>query len=355
MTIAVLGSATALGQAREGCCGQSYPAAEYQVANAENSVAFYHDVLGLEYPPGWTGKINAASQAQSQLTGAVNGLIRVVALPIPGASWHMQIVDTTGIDRKPVAPRRQDIGAPGLILYVRNLDASAAALKKTGAPIVTIGGAPVPIGGNNSKSRAILAKDPDGFFIELRQMDPLPQTSAPATSNVIGARVAVSIGDTGQTTRYWRDLLDFDVDSDAAFSKDSVELALQGAPGAQVRKSIATLRTNGKFAHPDVVFEFLEFKNIERRVLVPRYQDPGSGAFVLRLRTGNSGIRGKEMADLVKLLKASPQAKILTAGGDALDQGRRLAMFTQDLNGFILEATQSTGDATESSGGQPRK
>ena len=55
----------------------------------------------------------------------------------------------------------------------------------------------------------------------------------------------------------------------------------------------------------------------------------------------------------MKLLKASPQTKILTEGGDALDQGRRFAIFAQDLNGFILEATESAGEASETRSSEP--
>ena len=94
-----------------------------------------------------------------------------------------------------------------------------AALKKAGAMIVTTGAMPVSIGGRNNKSRAVVAKDKDGFFIELRQMDPLPETSAPTASNVIGARMSVSIADTDQTVR-WRDVLGFDIKSDTCFSTD---------------------------------------------------------------------------------------------------------------------------------------
>ena len=90
-----------------------------------------------------------------------------------------------------------------------------------------------------------------------------------------------------------------------------------------------------------MTFEFLEFRKIDRKRLNPRYQDPGGGGFVLRLKTGDSGMRGKEMADFVALMKTSHEAKILTAGGNALDQKRRFAIFFQDLNGFVLEATQS--------------
>jgi hypothetical protein len=354
LLVAALHTFAVVGQSQQGCCDQRLPAGEWQVGNLEKAVAFYHEV-GLDVPPGWTGKIAAPSPANQDLCGVPGGLWRIVGLPIAGSSWGMQLVETTGVPRNPVNASRQDIGATGLILYVRNLDASLAALKKVGAEIVTAGKSPVRIG--KGKSRGILARDPDGLFVEFRQMDPLPARSAPSSSNVIGAAVSISIEDTDKTARYWRDLLGFEVNS-AAFSKEKSELALQGTPGAQVRKSIAKIAPDGKFDYPgaDLIFEFLEFKNVARKKLSPRYQDPGSGGFVLRLKTRDSGVRGKEMADFVALMKTSSETRILTAGGNALDQQRRFAMFFRDLNGFILEATQSTpapGTADASNGSKP--
>jgi catechol 2,3-dioxygenase-like lactoylglutathione lyase family enzyme len=303
--------------------------AEFTVSSQENSIRFYQDVLGLYAP---AARVNPALPGVGQLTGTITGAAHVARMPIPGASWVMEIVETTGVDRKPVAARRQDVGAAGLILYVRDLDLALAKLKASGAAIVSMGGVPVNIGGNNSKSRAILAKDIDGsFFIEMRQMDPPPQTSAPAGSNVIGARMALTIADREKTVRYWSKLLDFDVTADASFTQDKNQLALQGTPGAQVRKTIAT------YPGTDVVFEFLEFKNIDRKELRPRTQDPGSGAFAITCR---------DMAALVRRLKDDGQTKILTVGNDALNQGARVAMFFQEPNGFILEAIQRIENAS---------
>jgi hypothetical protein len=295
--------------------------AEFTIADQESSIGFYHDVLGLGAV---SGRTNPALPAVGQLTGTITGAAHVARLPVPGVSWWMEIVETTGVERKPVNARRQDVGATGLILYVRDLDITLAALKKAGAPIVTIGGSPINLG-KNDKSRAIVAKDPNGFFIEVRQMDPLPKTTAPETSNVIGAAISVSVENTEKTARYWKDMLDFDVKPEPSFSKDEKQLMLQGTPAAQIRKSIAT-DSGG-----NVVFEFLEFKDIDRRSLMPHTQDPGSGAFA---------VTSSDMGALVKRLKSTGETKILTVGNDALNQGARIAMFFQDLNGFIIEAIQ---------------
>ncbi len=296
--------------------------AEFTVANQESSIAFYRDVLGLGAP---IARVNPALPDVGRLTGTITGAAHVARMPIPGASWTMEIVETTGVERKPVSAGRQDIGATGLILYVRDLDVTLAGLKKAGAQIVTVGGVPVSMGGEKNKSRAIVAKDPNNFFIEVRQMDPLPATTAPSNSNVIGARISVAIEDTEATARYWKDFLDFDVKSEASFRKEKELLELYGTPGALIRKTIATSPGG------DVVFEFLEFKNIKRTALHPHTQDPGSGAFAIACR---------DDAALTKRLKSTNQTKILTVGENPMDQGARIAMFFQDLNGFVIEAIQ---------------
>ena len=309
------------------CSAQAKPAvkggmnAELTVSSLEPSVAFYQDVLGLSPP---VARFSATLPGVGQLTGTVTGAVRLARMPVPGVSWTVELVETTGVERRPLNARRQDIGASGLILYVRDLDVTLAAAKKAEAPIVTTGGAPVSIGRKGSRSRAIVIKDPDSFFIEVRQMDPLPATKAPATSNVIGAAMTVSIDDTNATARYWKEFLDFDV-KPGTFTKDKLQLALYGTPRAQIRKTIAT------YPGSDVTFEFLEFKGTDRKPLNAKTQDPGSGAYALVCN---------DIDALTARLKSTNQTKILTIGGGPLNQGARKAMFVQNLDGFVLEAIQ---------------
>jgi catechol 2,3-dioxygenase-like lactoylglutathione lyase family enzyme len=293
--------------------------AEFTVADQESSIAFYQNVLGLGAP---IARVNPPAAAVGQLTGTVTGAAHVARMPIPGASWTMEIVETTGVERKPVAARRQDIGASGLILYVRDLNAALAALKKANATIVTTSGQAVHL---KAGYRAIMTKDPNGFFVELRQTDQPRETTASASGNVIGAAISISIENTEKTARYWHEVLDFDVNSASEFIRDKKELALLGTPGAKVRKSTAT------YPGSDVAFEFLEFEGVDRKALHPHTQDPGSGAFA---------ITSRDMAAFVKRVKSNPEGKILTVGDDALNQGARIAMFMQEPNGFILEVIQ---------------
>lgn len=242
---------------------------------------------------------------------------------VPGATWQLELIEMTNIERMPVNPRRQDVGASGLILFVRDIDAVVAALKKANARILTVGGQPLSIGPRGSRSRSIVAQDPDGFILDVRQMDPLPATTAPDTSNIIGVGMTVSVRSTDETVKYWHDVLDFDLTPARTFSTDRTELALLGTTGAEVRK------TTGRHPNSNVPWEFLEFRKVERRELMPRIQDPGNAAFI---------VLTEDMDKLVERLHASRETKILSQDGQYVPRGQNGgAIFFQDMNGFILE------------------
>ena len=100
------------------------------------------------------------------------------------------MTEFTGGSRKTVRPNIQDPGAATLALQVRDIEKVLAKVKASGAPIVTIGGVPVnPTGKPESKLREIVVRDPDGFFVELQQPDPLPASAADATNDILGASV----------------------------------------------------------------------------------------------------------------------------------------------------------------------
>src|SRR5262249_46935737 len=139
--------------------------------------------------------------------GTPTAQLRFSTVRIPGSTMGIEIVEFKDIDRKPLPRRLQDPGATMLMLSVRDVDSALARMKTAGAAVVTAGGAPVMLPGG--KNRAVIIKDPDGFFIALEQADPLPATNAPATSNVIGARACITVGDMDQTMKLYRDVLGF--------------------------------------------------------------------------------------------------------------------------------------------------
>src|ERR1700722_20963916 len=144
----------------------------HTVANLDRSVAFYHDVLGLELarPPA----AFAANPAISRMTDTVGGESRIAVLKVPGSTWGIELIDYKDVERQPAHPRFQDPGAANLSLRVRDLGSVMARLKAADAHVLTLGGEPVSRGGS---ARVVFVQDPDGFVVEINQPDPLPASS----------------------------------------------------------------------------------------------------------------------------------------------------------------------------------
>jgi hypothetical protein len=51
----------------------------------------------------------------------------------------------------------------------------------------------------------VFVADPDGFYVELLQLDPAPATSAPASSMVMGARWGTVVEDAEKSANFYRD------------------------------------------------------------------------------------------------------------------------------------------------------
>jgi catechol 2,3-dioxygenase-like lactoylglutathione lyase family enzyme len=290
------------------------------VADLEKSLAFYNDLLGSTTAtvPAWN-----TDSALLNFLGVPGAQLRFSSVRIPGSTMRVEIVDFKGIDRKAVQTRLQDPGATRLILIVRDVDALLArfAPGKTAVKRETAG----------FKGRAAVVKDPDGFFIELRQPDVLPESTAPATSNVIDAHVGITIDDTEKTMRFYRDVLGFQPQVSPAFVTDRAINDVMGTSGAQVRISSAVVPGSR------LVLEFLEYKGIDRKPLAARIQDPGATRLQLRVKDADAA---------VKVMTAAGGVVITTGGnGGPIDmQGLRVAI-VRDLNNLFL-VTMSGGQAT---------
>ena len=135
--------------------------------------------------------------------GIPSAQLRWVVARVPGPNLGVEMVEAKDIERKPVNPRPQDPGSMTLVLIVRDIDKAFAPLKAAGVPVVTPGGAPLTFGANNA--RGVIVRDPDGHFVELLQPSPLPETIAPAESNIIDARVRITVADTDRAMQLYRD------------------------------------------------------------------------------------------------------------------------------------------------------
>ncbi len=306
------------------------------VTDLDRTVAFYRafgleiaarDGLGRPQPKGVVPAPAASSELLDNLCGLTathDTKFRYLSLAIPNAGFDLELIEFTGLERKGARPGNQDPGASTLVLTVRDVDAAMAAAKKAGASVVTAGGAPLGVG----KSRSVFVRDPDGFFLELVQPDPLPETQVPASRNVIAGSFKHTIQDTGKTLNFYRDVLGFDPQPGTSFKRDKILTDLVGVPAkAQFRISMANVP--GSSVH----WEFIEFKNVDRKPFHLNTSDPGAPVFSLRVR------------DVDATLKAvhAGGGMIVSIGSQPIKVGSGRNIFVRDPDGFLLELAQNAG------------
>lgn len=294
------------------------------VANLDRSFAFYKDLLQLDAsitPRGFDP--NPSIMKMGNTIGAQS---RIGVLKVPGAAFGLELIEYKDINRKPAHPRNQDPGAGNLILMVRDIDATLARLKQGGAKVVTPGGAALEIGG---KTRGAFAQDPDGFFVALVQRDPLPKSTAPATSNVMGGLIAVTVNDTDATVHLYHDVLGFKTLMSFPYMGDANRMAMVGAAGAQYRSTVLEIPGT------QVSVEFPQFKDIDRKPLHTRLQDPGTAVLQLVVRNVDQVLQKLTMAG----------AQVISAGGEPVDvtiaSGAKMRIaIVRDPSNLYLELIQ---------------
>ena len=305
-------------------------------ADLDKTVAFYR-ALGLEIAdrdglgrPQRKDQVPAPAPSSQLLenlcglTGAHDTKFRYLSLKVPAAGFDLELIEFTGLDRKGARPGNQDPGASTLVLTVRDVDAALDAAKKAGASVVTAGGAPLGIG----KSRSVVVRDLDGFFVEFVQPDPLPETKVPTTSNVIAGSFKHTIRDTGKTLNFYRDVLGFDPQPGASFMRNKIIADLIGVPAkAQFRTSMADVP--GSSVH----WEFVEFKDVGRKPFNPKTSDPGAPVWSLRVRDVDAALKAVKTSGGV----------IASIGGEPVKVGPGRNIFVRDPDGFLLELAQNMG------------
>jgi predicted enzyme related to lactoylglutathione lyase len=286
------------------------------VASMDRAIEFYRDVIGLEMsgqPGAFSG--NPAIMSLGNTPGAQS---RAATLKVPGSALGVELIEYKDIDRNPAQPRFQDPGAATLILSVRDIDAIVARVKKSTGRIQTLSGAPATVG---AEAKAIFIQDPDGFFIELSQRTPAPETTAPATANIIGGSFEIMVADTDKTMRLYKDALGFEPQASTAFDGNKLLTDTVGTPGAQFKRSVA--RIPGTM----VTMAFLEFKDIDRRPIKTRTQDPGQPILQLRVR---------DVDAVAKAWKAAG-GEIVSTNGEPVTMGTNKIVLLRDPNGLMLE------------------
>ena len=204
--------------------------------DAEVAFAFYHDVFGIELARSpFAGSVSAppepirpAAQAGSDplvwdLTNTHGSRFRTVFMRAPNTPFGLELSEFFDIPRSDRAPSPWDPGASTLIFSVRDLDAVARRLKTRGAPVMTLGGAPV----RALNGRAILVRDPDGCLIEVRQGD-VTETS-----------IGITVASLARAREFYERLLGFTINGTRTAS--AAELRLRGLSGGTLTEAAMTV------------------------------------------------------------------------------------------------------------------
>jgi catechol 2,3-dioxygenase-like lactoylglutathione lyase family enzyme len=295
----------------------------------DKTVPFYRDVLGLPVNGArdpLTQQPQKLDEDMSKFTSTKGMSFRAATFRIPNAAFGFELTEFTGGSRKPVRPNIQDVGAATLALQVRDIEKVLAKVTSSGATIVTVGGAPVnPTGNPTSKLREIVVRDPDGFFVELQQPDPLPAAAANTTGEILGASVQFSIGDSAKTVAFLRDAIGFNARPTGALGTNPLVTKLIGLETAQWRI------THGSIPGTTLDFGLIEYSGVPRAEVMAGAKDPGSPAFTMVVRDVNVAVD--------QWTKAG--GTVATTGGKAIVRSNGAGnVFVRDVNGLMWELIQ---------------
>jgi catechol 2,3-dioxygenase-like lactoylglutathione lyase family enzyme len=296
----------------------------HAVDSLEKTVPFYRDVIGLQV--GARDPLAAQPQAlnedMSNFTATQGAKFRAAVLRVPNAPFGFELTEFTGTTRKAFVPNLQDMGAATMVLQIRDMDQMLAKLKAAKVTIVTAGGAPVnPSGNANSKMRELLIRDPDGFFVQLVQPDPLPASAANG-GDILGGSVNLSVEDSAKTVTFLRDAIGFVARPTSQLGTNPVVANLINLPGSQWRI------THGSIAGTTLDFGLIEYVGVPRAKATPGAQDPGSPAFTMVVRDIDAAVEQWKKAG----------GTVASTGGKAVKRPNGAGnVFVRDINGFMWE------------------
>jgi catechol 2,3-dioxygenase-like lactoylglutathione lyase family enzyme len=246
------------------------------VENMDRSLAFFHDAFGMEVPALPASGEREYNRPNPQLftwfdiAGAKE---RHQSARVTGTRVTVELMEIQNVPHQTINLRIQDPGNATLVLYVRDLDATLASATKANATIETPGGKPVNLADG---TRAILIRDIDRRFIELRQPAAAPTTGP----GVFDMRLLITVNNMEETKRVYRDVLGFTVEDEPANPGSSFPrtASLTGINAPTI------LRSRAQAPGSMLWIEFVEFKGVDRTPLHMRIQDRGAARLQLRVQ-----------------------------------------------------------------------
>ena len=234
---------------------------------------------------------------------------------ITGTRVTVELMEIQNVPHQTINLRMQDPGNAALVLMVRDVDASLARATQAKATIVTPGGKPVNFADG---TRAILIRDIDRRFIELRQPPSIAATGAAPVGDIFDMGLLITVNDIAETKRVYRDVLGFTV-GDKTVS--NMMATLTGIRSQQILQS--RIQAPGSM----LWIELVEFKGIDRTPLNMRIQDRGAARLQLRVQD----------VDVVVAAMKAAGFKVNSVGGVAVPIPPNLkGALVADPNGFFL-------------------
>jgi catechol 2,3-dioxygenase-like lactoylglutathione lyase family enzyme len=299
----------------------------HSTADAERAFAFYRDVLGIELAPSpfipnaaapegirsWSAVVG--DELIWDLTDTHGSRARTVFMRAPNTPFGIELSEFIEIAREHRRANPWDPGASRLIFEVRNFDSVAAKLRD--APIVTLGGAPVP----TRAGRALLVRDPDGYLVELREASEGAARDA-GPGEIVGTAIGITVDDTERALELYRGLLGFAIRE--RWEADAAELALNGLNAGRLDHT-ATLIPGTSIK---VIFaDFAVPDGVRVEPVRWRIQDVGSPQFQLE-------VRGLDA--LIERTKAAGY-RFLSVGAQPIQRPFGRFVFLLDADSILVE------------------
>jgi catechol 2,3-dioxygenase-like lactoylglutathione lyase family enzyme len=270
----------------------------HAVNNLDTTLAFYRDVFGLVADPQPMRNPGIAA-----LTGTPSVELRHAVIRLPNTSFGFELTEFSGAQR------------------VRDLDSVVDAARKSRVQIVTPSAAPVKLRPTARGSRAILMRDPDGYFVEGEDVS--SSNEPPSTENVQSAGMRFAMADREATIRFYGNLLGFKLTGNTNFGVNVAMASFTGVPEGSLLRGLS-----GLFPGTDDSIAFYEFKDLPRTPLHPHVQDPGAPALSLRV---------KDLDGLLKRLRAAG-VPVVSARGEVVQFTATIRnILVEDPNGIHIE------------------
>jgi catechol 2,3-dioxygenase-like lactoylglutathione lyase family enzyme len=289
------------------------------VENMDRTLAFYHDVFGLEVPPLPESGARPYNPENDQLYAMFDipgARERHQSARLPSTNVRIEVMEVQDVPHVTVPLRVQDPGAATLVFIVRNVDEMLARLERAHVDVVTPGGKPVTL---NDGARALLVRDLDGRFVELRQPAAVPQDAPP--TDIVDMRLSIAVADMGRTLKVYRDVLGFVARDETPFTADQPLRALTGLAKAEFRR--------GRVQAPGSALwiEFVEYRGVDRKPLKMRIQDRGAARLQLR---------ADDATQLVAAMKRAGLHVVSQGGGAVPIPPNFMGALVADPNNFFL-------------------